>query len=49
MNKCPCIATNHPLHVSGECDEPVNQSGYTVCATCRYATTPEEQGEKDED
>ena len=37
---CPCIATNHN-HPKGESDEPVPTSGYSVCATCRYFSTPE--------
>lgn len=59
MNKCPCLALNHPtgwnevgipkFHGAGECDEPVSTSGYTVCFTCRYATSPAETRQWDKD
>jgi len=52
ISHCPCIATNHG-HVKGECDEPIapqpeKGAAYVVCYTCRYATSPIVQEDKDE-
>jgi hypothetical protein len=43
--KCPCIATNHPLHKPGHCDEPASPQGggYAICLTCRYAKSPKKE------